>query len=129
MNVFFSRRRNIRRPFPWPQKKASVALLARSSVAVFILLSLPYAFASGAPKAVFAQTHFSFEKTVCGAVVEHDFILKNEGSTPLRIGKVSMTSPLLVTRMPREIAPGAAATIRLKLDTASLTGAFHGEIL
>src|SRR5207245_11299435 len=41
----------------------------------------------------------------------------------------SMTPPLLVTGMPREIATGAKGTIHFKLDTASLAGRFQGAIL
>jgi hypothetical protein len=82
-----------------------------------------------APKAVFIETRFQFENAICGSVVEHDFLLKNEGSAPLRIEEVSMTSPFLVTGMPGEIAPGAQGTIHFKLDTASLAGRFQGAIL
>jgi len=82
-----------------------------------------------APTAIFSETRFQFDKAVRGSVVEHDFVLKNTGSAPLRIEKVNMTSPLLVTRMPGEISPGAQDTIHFKLDTASLAGSFQGEIL
>jgi hypothetical protein len=39
-----------------------------------------------------------------------------------------MTSPLLVTRMPRELAPGGEGLIHFKLDTAALRGPFKGQI-
>ncbi len=63
-----------------------------------------------------------------GSVVEHDFWVKNEGSATLKIVKASMTSPLLVTRMPRELAPGGEGFIHFKLDTAALRGPFKGQI-
>jgi hypothetical protein len=62
-------------------------------------------------------------------VVEHDFLLKNEGSAALKIVKTSMTSPLLVTRMPRELAPGGEGLIHFKLDTTALSGPFKGRII
>src|SRR5690242_19545538 len=72
------------------------------------------------PKAVLAETHFDFGEVSAGAVVEHDFVVKNEGSAPLRIMKASMTPPLLATRMPHEVAPGGEGVIHIKLDTSSL---------
>jgi hypothetical protein len=94
-----------------------------------VLVFLSPALALDAPKAVFTETRFHFENAISGSVVEHDFVLQNQGSAPLRIEKVSMTSPLLVTGMPHEIAPGAQGTIHFKLDTASLAGRFQGAIL
>src|SRR6516165_3323960 len=49
-----------------------------------------------------------------------DFIVKNEGGAPLVIQRVAMTAPLVVTRMSREVAPGAEGTIHFRLDTANL---------
>ena len=83
---------------------------------------------SEGPKAVVPEARFEFGEVTAGAVVEHDFIVKNEGSAPLVIQKVSMTTPLLVTRMPRQVAPGAAGSIHIKLDTANLAGKFEGAI-
>jgi uncharacterized protein DUF1573 len=85
--------------------------------------------ASAAPKAVFPQARFEFGQVMSGAVVERDFIVKNNGSAPLVIQKVAMTTPLLVTRQTHEVAPGAQGTIHLKLDTASLAGNFKGTIV
>jgi uncharacterized protein DUF1573 len=85
--------------------------------------------ASGRPKAVFPQAGFEFGEVLSGTVVEHDFALRNAGSRPARIEKVSMTTPLLVTQMPREIAPGEENRIHFKLDTANLEGKFAGTIL
>jgi hypothetical protein len=84
---------------------------------------------SNGPKAVFPETRFEFGEVLSGAVVEHDFALSNAGMTPARIEKVSMTTPLLVTQMPHDVAPGAEARIHFKLDTANLEGKFEGTIL
>src|SRR5262245_36092276 len=90
-------------------------------------LSSPLA-AADSPQAVFSETSFQFERVLVGAVVEHDFALKNAGSAPLRIIGVQMTSPLIVTSMPASVAPGSEAKIRIKLDTSGLRGHFPGEI-
>lgn len=85
--------------------------------------------APGAPNAVFPEAAFDFGKVPAGAAVEHDFIVRNPGAAPMAIEKVSMTPPLLVTAMPRAVAPGAEARIHFKLDTADLDGKFAGIIL
>jgi len=104
--------------------------LALSFWAVFIcvLAALPAVAGAEAPKAVFQETRFDFGRAMYGSVVEHDFWVKNEGSAALKIVKASMTSPLLVTRMPRELAPGGEGLIHFKLDTAALRGPFKGQI-
>ena len=81
------------------------------------------------PKAVFPEERAEFGEVLSGAVVEHDFAVRNAGSAPLLIQKVSMTTPLLVTQMPHEVAPGAEGRIHFKLDTANLEGEFEGTIL
>ena len=85
--------------------------------------------ASAAPRTVFPETSFEFGEVLSGTVVEHDFALRNVSSAPTRIEKVSMTTPLLVTQMPRELVPGANDRIHFKLDTANLAGKFEGTIL
>jgi hypothetical protein len=129
VNIFFGRRSSvwIRRPFPSLRKRIPVVLSVSSWLVVLVVLS--HALALDTPKAVFTETRFHFENVICGSVVEHDFELQNNGSAPLRIDKVSMTSPLIVTGMPREILPGAQGTMHFKLDTASLAGRFQGAIL
>lgn len=81
------------------------------------------------PKALFPEEGFEFGQVLSGTLVEHDFIVRNTGSLPLLIQKVSMTTPLLATRIPHEIAPGAEGRIHFKLDTTNLAGKFEGAIL
>jgi hypothetical protein len=75
---------------------------------------------SGRPKASFPETGFEFGEVLSGTAVEHDFVIRNQGSAPTTIEKVNMTPPLLVTQMPRTVAPGAEGRIHFKLDTSSL---------
>jgi hypothetical protein len=98
------------------------------AVFISVLFALPGIAGAGAPKAVFQETRFDFGRAMYGTVVEHDFRLKNEGSATLKIVKANMTPPLLVTRMPRELAPGGEGLIHFKLDTAALRGPFKGQI-
>lgn len=102
---------------------------SRKAVLLCALSSLPAVARADAPKAVFRDPGFNFGRTMHGSVVEHDFSLKNEGSAALKIVKASMTPPLVVTRMPRELAPGGEGTIHFKLDTATLRGPFKGQII
>jgi hypothetical protein len=81
------------------------------------------------PKAFFPEERFEFGGVLSGTAVEHDFIVRNTGSSPLLIQKVSMTTPLLATEMPVEVAPSAEGRIRFKLDTTNLAGKFDGAIV
>lgn len=85
--------------------------------------------ASDQPKAIFGQASFDFGKTVQGTLIEHEFLVTNQGTAPLRIEKITMTPPLLATRIPGEIAPGSAAAIRTRLDTSQLQGSYSGEMV
>jgi hypothetical protein len=91
--------------------------------------SLIAASAASSPKALFPESRFEFGQVKAGAVVERAFIVRNQGSSPLVIEKVAMTTPLLVTRLTHDVAPGGLGTIHFKLDTASLAGKFKGAIL
>ena len=105
-----------------------MSLVFSWALLISLLSAIPAAAHREAPKAVFRETHFAFGRTLHGSVVEHDFWLKNEGSATLRIQSAVMTPPLVVTRMPRELASGGEGLIHFKLDTANLAGPFKGEI-
>jgi len=78
---------------------------------------------------VFSEARFDFGEVLSGAIVEHDFALCNRGAASKVIEKVSMTPPLLVTKMPHAVASGAEGQIHFKLDTTDLEGKFEGTIL
>jgi Protein of unknown function (DUF1573) len=80
------------------------------------------------PKAVLPDVAFHFGKVARGRVVEHDFLVRNDGGSPLAIHRVQMTTPLRVEPWPREIVPGADARVRFRLDTAELEGPFDGQV-
>ena len=79
--------------------------------------------------AFFPQEVFDFGRVLSGTMVEHDFLVRNTGLLRLVIQKVSMTTPLLATQMPREVAPGKEGRIHFKLDTTNLAGPFDGVIV
>lgn len=85
--------------------------------------------AADRPKAVFPETSFHFGRAVRGAVIEHDFLVRNAGSAPLAIEKVRLTPPLIATSMPTQVMPGGESFVRVKLDTSGVKGAFDGTIL
>ena len=78
---------------------------------------------------VFPETAFAFGRVVRGEPIEHEFIVRNDGTTPVRVLRASMTPPILATRMPGVIPPGTTAHIATRLDTAQLQGAFQGELV
>ena len=78
---------------------------------------------------VFSETAFDFGRVVRGEPIEHEFIVRNDGTTPVRVLRASMTPPILATRMPGVIPPGTTAHIATRLDTAQLQGAFQGELV
>jgi len=109
--------------------RAAKAIFSFASSSLVAISLIAVSAASEVPKAVFTEPRFEFGQVMSGAVVERDFVVKNEGSEPLVIQKVAMTTPLLVTRHTQEVAPGAEGTIHFKLDTANLAGKFEGAIV
>ena len=99
----------------------------------FVLLAFALAIAivnaAEQPKAIFPQDSFHFGKVVRGAIVEHEFVLRNDGTATLKLGNVRMSPPLIVTRMPARIEPGSQASLHFKLDTSNLIGQFDGFVL
>ena len=99
------------------------------SILFILLTSLSVALAAEGPKAFFPDTRFDFGKVMQGKTVEHEFVLKNEGTTTLRILGVSPTAPLKLTPFTAQINPGAELRIPVQLDTSKLGGQFKGKIL
>ena len=96
---------------------------------VLALLAVRTAGAADGPRAVLPETAFHFERASSGALVEHEFTIRNEGPGTLEIRKVGMTPPLMVTKLPARIPPGTEAKLRFKLDTTGLQGLYEGTIL
>ena len=88
----------------------------------------PGAAGADAPRVVVSETRFQFGRILAGATLDHEFVLKNVGTAPLKIGRVDLTPPLVVTRMPVWVAPETETRITVRLDTAGLRGRYHGEV-
>ena len=102
----------------------------RRTVSFLLLLApLSAALPADAPKAVFPETRFAFGQAKQGTAIEHEFVLRNEGSAALRILGVRPTASLMLGRMPAQIAPGAEVRLRVQLDTSKLSGPFEGQVL
>jgi Protein of unknown function (DUF1573) len=99
------------------------------STALLLVLGKPRAAASEQPKAVLHIQAFDFGKIVQGATIEHKFVLRNEGTSPLKIEELRMTTPLRISRIPAEIGPGKEDVLDFSLDTSALQGPFAGTIL
>jgi hypothetical protein len=98
--------------------------------AVFVLLVVQSLFAySGKSAVAFEHDSFDFDRVTRGALVAHEFTLKNSGPEPVRIKQVQLTPPLALASMPAQIAPGAEAKVRVKLYTADLLGDYEGHVL
>ncbi len=93
-----------------------------------ILASAVATLVADGPRAVVSESSFEFPKAIQGQVIEHTFVLHNQGSAPLRIQGVTLTPPLTLARMPAQIAPDQEVALQVKLDTAKIRGAFNGEI-
>jgi Protein of unknown function (DUF1573) len=88
----------------------------------------PGAAGADTPRVVVSETRFHFGRILAGEMLEHEFVLKNVGTAPVKIGRVDLTSPLVVTRMPVWVAPSTEAKITVTLDTTGLRGRFRGEV-
>src|SRR5262249_33990855 len=69
----------------------------------------------------------NFGSVGAGSVVEHDFVLKNQGPSTVRIQRVLLTPPMVVTRMQALTPSGGESRIHVRLDTTALKGHFEGE--
>jgi hypothetical protein len=113
----------------YPCQEPMSKRIQNAVVALIPLLFVSTMEASEAGRAVFPTSRFDFGKVVRGTLVEHKFVLKNEGSAALKIKKISMTPPLIVKQMPGEVAPGAEGVLLFQIDTSSLQGPFEGQAL
>jgi hypothetical protein len=107
----------------------SITFFRRAVSLLLLLAPLSAALPADAPKAVFPEARFAFGKVMKGTAIEHEFVLRNEGAAALRILGISMTSPLVLGRMPAHIEPKAETRLRVQLDTSKLSGPFEGQIL
>lgn len=70
-----------------------------------------------------------FGAVVEGAVVEPQVTVRNTSGQTISLRGAQMRAPLIATRMPATIGPGESATLRFRLDTASLLGSFESDVV
>ena len=73
------------------------------------------------PKAVVPEAVVDLGEVTYGASKNHDFVVRNTGSAPLRIHAVNSNCVCAVVDFPEEIAPGAEGKIAVRFD-AELQG-------
>lgn len=64
-----------------------------------------------------------FGRVAKGDIISHDFEIRNTGTEPLEIRRVTPDCGCTVTRYDRIIAPGASGKIHAEIDTSTLMGA------
>lgn len=103
-----------------------------------IQLSIPFLFTiffalpafSLQPEMVISVTEFDFGVVNEGAVINHDFTVKNVGDADLRIERVVAGCSCIATDVPTApILPGETATISIQLKTAGLRGSVQREMV
>ena len=80
------------------------------------------------PQASVVDRDFEFGRVLRGTPVEHQFLVTNDGPSPLVVDAVRLTPPLTVVSGPGTVAPGAQALLRIRLDTSRVVGLFEGRI-
>jgi len=77
------------------------------------------------PKAVVPETTYDFGVMLMGESQEHEFVVRNEGETPLKLGTPQTTCQCTVSEAAKKpIPPGGEGTIKLKWTPAAETDSF-----
>lgn len=80
------------------------------------------------PKAVVREAVKDVGDVNRGQRITHEFIVGNEGSSPLQITEVKPSCGCTVADYDRTIAPGSTGSIRASLDTGSFKGAIAKSV-
>ena len=107
-----------------------VTRLARSLGLVICLICIAAITGTARAQHVHAvDADFDFGRVLKGTAVEHEFVVRNEGSSPLAIDAVRLTAPLTLVKAPSTLPPGAERIVRVRLDTSRVAGLFEGRIV
>jgi len=71
---------------------------------------------------------YEFGKVGVDAEIQHTFTFTNTGSAALEIKDVQLSPPLVVTKMPARIEPGAEAKIAVEMQKPLKYGGFYGGL-
>jgi hypothetical protein len=87
------------------------------------LLTPVAAFGEGAPQAAVKEKIFNFGTVSQGAIVTHDFVIKNTGTADLVIQRIIPACGCTAAQAsPDPIKPGAEGKVQVKFDTAGFSG-------
>jgi hypothetical protein len=109
---------------------ASIGLRSFSLAALvcLILAGAPDAIA-GPPPINVLDPDFDFGRVLTGTLVEHQFVLTNDGASPAIVDEIRLTPPLTLVAAPASVAAGAQAIVRVRLDSSRIRGLFEGHIV
>ena len=82
---------------------------------------------AAAPRATFPETTRNVGIVAQGEKMSHAFVVRNEGTGPLKIEGVELKSPGMKTRFKPLIPPGESGHITLERDTSTLDGPSEGS--
>lgn len=80
------------------------------------------------PKIVAAEPVVDVGIVSKGKKIEHDFVLKNEGTAPLTISEVRPGCGCTVVKFDKTIAPGASGKVHAVIDTSDFSGGIAKEM-
>ncbi|MBI9070019.1 MAG: DUF1573 domain-containing protein [Melioribacteraceae bacterium] len=79
---------------------------------------------SGTPKIVIAENEFDFGDIKEGVIVEHDFIIKNEGDSKLTITRVRASCGCTAASPNKNVLePGESTSVKVEFNSARRNGA------
>jgi hypothetical protein len=93
-----------------------------------VILSLPSTASTDAPRAVIALTTYDFGTVKQGQEVAHTFVLRNEGTEPLRISQMAVSERGLKGRFRSVIGGGEEVEIPFVWDTSQVSREVEGKI-
>lgn len=90
---------------------------------------LPSTASTDAPRAVFASTIYDFGTVKQGQEIAHTFILRNEGTEPLKISHAELSGRDLTARFKPLIGAGQESQVTLTWDTSQVKREVEGQAI
>jgi uncharacterized protein DUF1573 len=115
---------------PHRSAKALVTLLVLAAGARCLAAAdTPAVATAAAPKLVVDETRKEIGLVEHGDVLEHDFVLRNEGTAPLAISEVTQECPCFTVTFDKTIPPGASGKVHVRFDTQGYNGQTARSVL
>lgn len=94
---------------------------------VLLITTVPAVAASNQPRAVFPSTSYVFGTVKQGEKIVRAFVLRNEGTAPLKIQRASLSMRDMTIKFARMIPEGENTKVVIEWDTSHLAGQIEGE--